>query len=304
MYKGFKLIDSFDKDNYNLNHYGYLQQGGVIVEECLAKFVIKNVLDGFTKYNLNEKIGVKNLKKIIETRWQHYNQITSGYLGVDSEVFFVGFLNENLVHKVITRNNSLEAADVGMDILSLDDLTINVSEVKSSLTDNAGINRKKIVEAIYSIICRVSKVGDQNEEILKTIVDVDDFSDSEILKIKQYIEKSLDEKNASYEEFVLKEYINENIKINLLLLTKKDLDIDDIGEDIKSLYISTYCKKNKKGSIVYCPRFEDCEMKKIESMFKHIYAVSTINTDHMLLSENFSNKIYYEKLIEEVKAYE
>ena len=86
MYDNFILKESIEVEKFIMNHFDYCSTKKYVDEEELAKFVIRNIKNGLSKYNLDDRLSLKILKKIIANRKLNYSNIKSGYIGVDSEM--------------------------------------------------------------------------------------------------------------------------------------------------------------------------------------------------------------------------
>lgn len=301
MYDNFILKESIVVEKFIMNHFDYCSTNKYIDEEELAKFVIRNIKNGLSKYNLDDELSLKILKKIILTRKQNHSNIKSGYIGVDSELFFIGFLNELLNHKILNKNNSLESAGAGIDIMTLFDGIINISEVKSSYQNIVGNNRIKILDAIHSLICKESKVLDQSNDNLMSIVNVEEFELKEKEIYQEFVSKYIELDDIEFEDYALQQIENKKLNANLLLINKDNLVLDYVLKNIEQDYKNKYCIKESGKK---CKSFKKCNGNRITKLLDSNIEEVKINIYHILLSNEFTNLKYYNKLLDEIKKCE
>ena len=295
MYDDFIFEKQVSIANINLNYYRYLQAS--INEEGLAKFVMQNILKGLTLYDIDDKLSKQILQKIIQIRIKNNKNIKSGYIGSDTELFYVGFLDAVLHHKILSKNNSLEYASMGIDILSLSETLMQLSEVKSSYQNKKGNNQIKIMEAINSVLCKESKVLDQSNDLLMSIVHDKGLSekDKEVVRnfIKGYITSDID-----FEEHIIQELKKDKLQINLCIITKDNIFIESLISQLENKYINKYCKGKSS-----CKLYSACQSSRIHLLFEPDAIPLKINIYHILLDMQFTNLGYYKQLLKEVEQY-
>lgn len=289
MYDNFILKESIEVEKFIMNHFDYCSTKKYVDEEELAKFVIRNIKNGLSKYNLDDRLSLKILKKIIANRKLNYSNIKSGYIGVDSELFFIGFLNEILNHKILNKNNSLESAGSGIDIMTLFDGIINISEVKSSYQNIKGSNRIKILDAIHSLICKESKVLDQARDNLMSIVETEEFELKEKETYREFVRKYVELEDLEFEDYALQQIENKKLNANLLLINKDSLVLDYVLKNIEQEYKNKYCTKETGEK---CKSFEKCNGNRITKLLDPNIGEVKINIYHVLLSDEFTNLNY------------
>ena len=216
-------------------------------------------------------------------------------------MFFIGFLNEILNHKILSKNNSLESAGAGIDIMTLFDGIINISEVKSSYQNIDGNNRIKILEAIHSLICKESKVLDQTNDNLMSIVNAEEFELKEKEIYQEFVSKYIELEDIEFEDYALQQIENKKLNANLLLINKDNLVLDYILKNIEQDYKNKYCTKETGEK---CKLFKKCNGNRITKLLNSNIDEVKINIYHVLLSNEFTNLKYYNKLLDEVDKYE
>lgn len=299
MYNNFVFVNKLHHGKFVINYFKYFEDEVKIDEKTFAEFVFQNIKNGLTKYKIEKELTADILKRIIKTRMENYDSIKSGYIGVDSEIFYIGFLNQLLGHKIISKNNSLEAAGCGIDILSMEDNFINISEVKSSTQLKNHINEDRILAAINSFLCKESKVLDQQYEYLMSIVETKEFTSIELSKFRNFVEKYIKSDFQNFEDYALQELIEKNIQVNLLIVSKEKLDLNGLFFDnLENQYKIINCQNDKKT----CSMYKNGECQRITQLL-HINKMD-INIYQVQLSNDFSNLTYYQNLNKEVENYE
>lgn len=276
MYSTFSENKNIQGDFFNLKIFT-IDNGYTAVNEYeLARFNYYNILNDLSIYDFTDEIMVLAVKRIMQNRIEAVG-IESGFLGVDSELLYVGFLNFNQNHKILTRNNSLEHADFGTDIISLDENMVVLNEVKSSVTNTKNINNKLIKSALKSIFKTDSRMNDQLVGINK-ILDSSQFNELQVQIIRETIRSSIEYEDG-FSKFKSDKFINKEIKINILLISKVVLNSEEVFKYISgNIDLSDYIENfDSNSDLVIC-----------------VY--------HIKLTDSFDYRQYYQELIEVIKA--